>query len=210
MLKPNAMAEVIHQITRSFNWTGPIGCGFPSAVRDGVILTAANIHKKWVGANAQQLFSEATGCSVLVLNDADAAGMAEMAFGAGQGQQGSVIIVTIGTGLGTALFTHGQLFPNAELGHLEFHGTDAETRASDAARQREKLSWKKWAGRFDAYLNYLEKLFSPDLFILGGGVSKESDKFINYLTVQARVVPAQLLNEAGIVGAALAAQKLRG
>jgi polyphosphate glucokinase len=209
MLKPNAMAEVVHQITRSFNWTGPVGCGFPSAMRDGIVLTAANIHKKWVGANAQQLFSEATGCPVLVLNDADAAGMAEMTFGAGKGQQGSVIIVTIGTGLGIALFTHGQLFPNAELGHLEFHGQDAETRASDAARQREKLSWKKWAGRFDAYLNYLEELFWPDLFILGGGVSKESDKFIHYLTVQARVVPAQLLNEAGIVGAALAAQVMQ-
>jgi polyphosphate glucokinase len=190
-LKPSAMAEVIAQIAQSFKWTGPIGCGFPSAVQGGVILTAANIHKKWVGVNAQQIFAETTGCPVLVLNDADAAGMAEMTFGAGRGQDGSVIIVTIGTGLGIALFTHGQLFPNAELGHLEFNGKDAESRASDA------------------YLNYLEKLFWPDMFILGGGVSKDSEKFIPFLTVQARVVPAQLLNEAGIVGAALAAQALQ-
>jgi polyphosphate glucokinase len=208
-LKPGAMAAVVAQIAQSFHWSGPIGCGFPSAIRGGVVLTAANIHKKWVDVNAQKLFSEATGCPVLVLNDADAAGMAEMAFGAGRGQDGSVIIVTIGTGLGIALFTHGQLFPNAELGHLEFNGVDAESRASDAARKRGKLSWKEWAGRFDAYLNYLERLFWPDLFILGGGVSKESEKFIPFLTVQAPVVPAQLLNEAGIVGAALAAEILQ-
>ncbi len=130
--------------------------------------------------------------------------MAEIAFGAGQGQKGSVFIITIGTGLGTALFTDGHLFPNAELGHIILDGQDAETRASDAARKREKLSWKAWAGRFDAYLNYLERLFWPDLFILGGGVSKEAERFIPLLTVKSRVVPATLLNEAGIVGAALA------
>ncbi len=208
ILKPRAMADVVAQIARAFNWTGPIGCGFPSALRDGVVLTAANIHKKWIGVNADQLFSEATGCPVIVLNDADAAGMAEMAFGAGRVERGTVIIVTIGTGLGTALFTNGHLFPNAELGHVELNGFDAETCASDAARKRDKLSWKQWAKRFDIYLNYLEGLFWPDLFILGGGISKESDKYIPLLTVQARVVAAQLLNEAGIIGAALAAQGL--
>jgi polyphosphate glucokinase len=208
ILKPRAMADVVAQIARTFNWTGPIGCGFPSALRGGVVLTAANIHKKWIGVNADQLFSEATGCPVVVLNDADAAAMAEMGFGAGRDEQGTVIIVTIGTGLGTALFTNGQLFPNAELGHLELNGYDAEMRASDAARKRDKLSWKQWARRFDLYLNYLEGLFWPDLFILGGGISKEADKYIPLLTVQARVMAAQLLNEAGIIGAALAVQGL--
>ncbi len=208
MLKPKAMADIVAQIAQSFSWSGPVGCGFPSAMHKGVVLTAANIHKKWIGENAQQLFAESTGCPMIVINDADAAGMAEMDFGAGRGQRGTVIIVTIGTGLGVALFTNGQLFPNAELGHLVMDGEDAETRASDAARKRENLSWDKWARRFDRYLNYLEKLFWPDLFILGGGVSKESEKYLPLLTVQARVVPAQLLNEAGIVGAALAARDL--
>jgi len=208
MLKPKEMAQIVEQIAKNFGWDGPIGCGFPSVVRGGVVYTAANIHKKWVGANAQQLFAAATDCPVLVLNDADAAGMAEMAFGAGRGQTGAVIIITIGTGLGVALFTNGQLFPNVELGHIQMDGKDAEWRASDAARKRDKLSWKAWAKRFDAYLNYLEKLFWPDLFILGGGVSKVADKFIPLLTVQAQVVPAKLLNEAGIIGAAMAARSL--
>lgn len=206
--KPKDVAHVVAQVAANFNWNGPIGCGFPGLVRGGVVLTAANIHKKWVGVNAQELFSAATGCPVIVLNDADAAGMAEMAFGEGQDQRGSVIIITIGTGLGSALFYNGQLFPNSELGHLQMDGVDAEWRASDAARKREKLSWKAWSKRFDDYLNYLEFLFSPDLFILGGGISKEMDKYIPLLTVKARVVPAKLLNEAGIVGAALAAQAL--
>ena len=206
LARPKDVAHVVGQLSSNFNWSGPIGCGFPAVVREGVVLTAANIHKKWIGANAQELFSATTGCPVYVLNDADAAGMAEMAFGEGKEQHGAVIIVTIGTGLGTALFTNGRLFPNAELGHIKMDGEDAEWRASDAARKRGKLSWKAWALRFDAYLNYLEDLFWPDLFILGGGVSKESDKFIPLLTVKARVVPAKLLNEAGIIGAAMAAQ----
>lgn len=202
--KPKDMANVVAQLVTEFKWSGPVGCGFPAAVRHGIVLNAANIHKKWVGVNAEELFSAAAGCPVAVLNDADAAGMAEIAFGAGQGQVGTVFIITIGTGLGTALFTNGHLFPNAELGHIILDGQDAETRASDAARKREKLSWKAWAGRFDAYLNYLERLFWPDLFILGVGVSKEAERFIPLLTVKSRVVPATLLNEAGIVGAALA------
>lgn len=208
ILKPRGIADVVAQIAKAFNWSGPIGCGFPAALRSGVVLTAANIHKKWIGVNADQLFSDVTGCPVVVLNDADAAGLAEMEFGAGRNERGTVVIVTIGTGLGTALFTNGQLFPNAELGHVELDGFDAETRASDAARRRDKLSWKQWAKRFDLYLNYLEGLFWPDLFILGGGISKESDKYIPLLTVQARVTPAQLLNEAGIIGAALGAKSL--
>jgi polyphosphate glucokinase len=143
-----------------------------------------------------------------VINDADAAGLAEMEFGAGRDRKGAVIIVTIGTGLGTALFTDGKLYPNAELGHIEIDGKDAEVRATDAARKRENMSWKKWTAHFDRYLCTLEKLLWPELFILGGGVSKKHTKFIPNLTVKAEVVPAQLLNNAGIVGAAMAAQYL--
>lgn len=203
--KPRPVAEIVAEITRHFEWNGPVGCGFPSAIRQGVALTAANIHKKWIGTNVAELFSENTGCPVTVINDADAAGLAEMAFGAGRDKRGVVLIVTIGTGLGTALFTNGHLLPNAELGHIEINGYDAETRASDAARKRDKLSWRKWAGRLDEYLHHLENLIWPDLIILGGGVSKKYDRFLPHLTVQAEVVPAQLLNEAGIVGAAMAA-----
>lgn len=206
--KPKAVAAVVAQIVRHFEWGGPVGIGFPASVRNGVTLSAANVHDKWIGANAQALFSEATGCPVLVLNDADAAGIAEMTFGAGRGRLGTVMIITIGTGLGSAVFTNGVLLPNCEFGHLQIRGKDAEARASDAARQREGLSWKRWARRFDEFLHWLEYLFTPDLFILGGGTSKKFDRFAPYLTVQAEVIPAQFLNEAGIVGAALAARSL--
>ncbi len=207
--KPQKIAQVILQLVQQYNWQGPVGCGFPSVMRCGTALTAANIHKKWVGADAEALFSEISGCPVKVVNDADAAGLAEMTFGAGQGQPGVVMIITIGTGLGSALFINGQLVPNTELGHLELKGMDAETRASDAARQREKLSWKAWGKRFDQYLCTLERLFWPDLFILGGGVSKQFAKFSPYLTIETRVVPAAMLNEAGIVGAALAVEMMQ-
>ncbi len=204
--KPRPVAKVVAEVAQYFNWQGAIGCGFPAAIHQGTVLTAANIHKKWIGENAAGLFSELTGGPVYVVNDADAAGLAEMTFGAGKDRPGVVIVITVGTGLGTALFTNGHLLPNAELGHLEIDGLDAELRASDAARQREKLSWKKWAERFDHYLHTMEKLLWPDLFILGGGASKKFDRFAEYLSVQAEVVPAQMLNEAGIVGAALAAR----
>jgi polyphosphate glucokinase len=206
--RPNDVAQVVAQVVSSFNWKGPVGCGFPAVVRNGVVYTAANIHKKWLGVNAQELFSTAIGCPVVVLNDADAAGMAEMAFGEGREQRGAVMIITIGTGIGSALFSDGKLYPNTELGHIQMDGKDAEWRISDATRKREQLSWKAWARRFDVYLNYMEELFWPDLFILGGGTSKLAEKYIPYLTVKARVVPAKLLNEAGIVGAALAAREL--
>jgi polyphosphate glucokinase len=203
------MASAVAQVAQHFDWHGPIGCGFPAALRDGVALTAANVDDKWIGTDAAALFAETTGCPTRVINDADAAGLAEMAFGAGRGRRGVVLIVTIGTGLGTALFTDGHLLPNAELGHIEIRGQDAELRASDAARKRDILSWKKWARRLDLYLRTLERLLWPDLIILGGGVSKRSERFLPFLTVQAEVVPAELLNEAGIVGAALAAQLLQ-
>jgi len=206
--KPRPVANIVMEVTDHFNWQRPVGCGFPAAIRGGVALTAANIHKKWVGFNVAELFSKTTGCPVCVINDADAAGLAEMEFGTGKGRSGVVIIVTIGTGLGTALFTDGKLLPNAELGHIEINGKDAELHASDAARKRDKLSWKVWAKRFNKYLLMLEKLLWPDLFILGGGVSKKYDQFLPYLTVEAEVLPAKFLNNAGIVGAALAAQSL--
>jgi polyphosphate glucokinase len=202
---PQEVAEVVAQVARNFGWNGLIGCGFPAAVRNGVVLTAANISKQWLGVNAIKLFSEFTACPVCVVNDADAAGLAEITFGAGRKKDGVIIVITIGTGLGTALFTNGTLLPNAELGHIEIDGQDAELTASDAARKREDMSWKKWGKRFNIYITRLEQLFWPNLFILGGGVSKDFDKFREYLVLETPVVPAQFLNEAGIVGAALSA-----
>jgi len=170
-------------------------------------MMAANISEKWIGVNADTLFTSITGCDCTLVNDADAAGLAEMAFGAGRGQPGTVIMLTLGTGIGTAIFHRGHLLPNTEFGHLEMEGEDAEFRTSDAARQREDLSWKKYAKRLNKYLMQMEKLFWPDLFIVGGGISKESEKFLPLLTIDTPVIPAQLLNQAGIVGAALAARK---
>jgi polyphosphate glucokinase len=159
-----------------------------------------------VGTNADELFTKITGCDCALINDADAAGLAEMKFGAGMGHMGTVIMITLGTGIGTAIFHRGRLLPNTEFGHLEMDGEDAEYRASDAARQRDDLSWKKYTKRLNKYLAAMEKLFWPDLFIIGGGISKESEKYIPLLKIETPVVPAQLLNEAGIVGAALAAR----
>jgi len=206
--RPRSVAKVVAEISQHFEWSGPVGCGFPAVICNGVAMTAANIHSKWIKTNAETLFSDLTGCPVRVINDADAAGLAEMAFGAGRERKGTVLLVTIGTGLGTVLFTDGHLLPNTELGHIELFGADAELSASDAARKRDKLSWKRWAKNFNAYLDTLERLLWPDLIILGGGVIKQHEKFLPLLKLRAEVVPAQLLNEAGIVGAALAAQAL--
>lgn len=203
--EPEPIAEVVKQIAQSFNWNGPIGIGFPAPIKGGVALMAANVSEKWVGTNADALFSKVTGCECTMINDADAAGLAEMTFGAGRGQPGTVIMITLGTGIGTAIFHRGQLLPNTEFGHLEVEGEDAEFRASDAARQREDLSWKKYAKRLNKYLSTMENLFWPNLFIIGGGISKESEKYLPLLTIETPVVTAQLLNEAGIVGAALGA-----
>ncbi len=188
----------------------PAGVGFPSAIVDGVVMTAANVDKGWVGYAADLELSKALGRRVLVANDADVAGLAEVRFGAGAGRKGVVMVLTIGTGIGSGLFVDGKLVPNTELGHLEMRGKDAEVRASDAARNRRNLSWEQWAKVFDEYLHLVEKLFWPDLFILGGGVSKRSEKFLPRLSVRAPVVPAQLLNDAGIVGAALVASERLG
>ena len=207
--EPEPVAEVVAQIAQSFNWTGPIGIGFPAPIKAGVALMAANVSEKWVGTNVDDLFTKVTGCDCTMINDADAAGLAEMTFGAGLGQPGTVIMVTLGTGIGSAIFLRGKLLPNTEFGHLEMNSEDAEYRASDAARQRENLSWKKYAKRLNKYLAAMEKLFWPDLFIIGGGISKESEKYLPLLTIDTPVVPAQFLNEAGIVGAALAIKRNR-
>lgn len=204
--RPAAVAETVAALVSAFQWSGPVGCTFPAVVRSGTVYTAANVHKTWIGTQAEQLFGKALNRPVRVLNDADAAGLAEMRFGAGVGEKGVVLIVTIGTGLGTAIFTNGHLLPNTELGHIEIDGEDAELQASDAARKRDELSWKKWSKRFNKYLTRLEQLVWPDLIILGGGAIKNFEEFAPALTVRARVVPAQFMNEAGIVGAALAAE----
>lgn len=209
--KPSEVADTVAEVLKHFHWSGPVGIGFPAVVRNGITYTAANIHKSWIGANAEQLFYQVTGCPAFVLNDADAAGMAEMKFGVGREHpQGVAIMITIGTGLGTALFVDGKLVPNTELGHIEIRGKDAEKRASDAARQRKEMSWEEWGVKFNEYLNAMERLFWPDLFILGGGTSKMFSKFVPYLHVQAEVVPAQLLNQAGMIGAALYAGSRSG
>lgn len=204
---PGPVADVVAEIARSFEWKGPIGIGFPAPIKAGVAMMAANISDKWIGTNADELFTKTTGCPSTTVNDADAAGLAEMKFGAGKGQPGTVIMITLGTGIGTAIFHRGNLLPNTEFGHLDMNGKDAEHRASDAVRQLEDLSWKKYAKRLNKYLAAMEKLFWPDLFIVGGGISKQADKYIPLLKIETPVVPAQFLNEAGIVGAALAARK---
>lgn len=203
---PEAMVETVARVARHFDWKGPIGCGFPAVIKNGEVFTAANIDKSWIGKNAEKMIEKATGCApVRIVNDGDAAGLAEMRVGAGKGQRGVVLMCTLGTGIGTALFIDGVLLPNTELGHIEIEGRDAESRAGDGARQREELSWKKWAKRVDTYLTTMERLFWPDLIIVGGGVSKNHEKFLPLLSVRTRVVPALLLNQAGIVGAAMAA-----
>ena len=202
---PEAVADVVKQLTTSFNWSGPVGITFPGVVTDGLIRTAANLGPAWIGIDAGDLFGEATDNPVRVLNDADAAGVAEMTFGAGVGEKGTVLMLTFGTGIGSALFTKGVLVPNTEFGHIEIDGHDAETRASEHAKVLHDLSWGKWAGRVGDYLQHVEALVSPNLFIIGGGISKESAKFVPRLTgIRARIVPAAMLNDAGIVGAAMA------
>jgi polyphosphate glucokinase len=209
---PEALAKVVGQLVRSFNWTGLVGITFPGVVVDGVVRTAANVDSSWIGVDAVKLFGSETNLTVTVLNDADAAGVAEIHFGAGKDVHGTVLLLTLGTGIGSALFTDGVLVPNTELGHIEIRGKDAEKRASDHAREEHQLSWEDWAGRVDEYLEHMEALLSPGLIIIGGGVSRKSSKFLPLLTarVRANVVPAALQNEAGIVGAAMAVEAAHG
>ncbi|MFC2037940.1 polyphosphate--glucose phosphotransferase [Chloroflexota bacterium] len=211
---PDAVGNTVAKVARHFDWKGPMGCTFPAVVKKGKVYSAANVDTSWIGVDGAKLLKAKTGCPVLLINDADAAGMAEMRFGAGRGRGGVVFVLTLGTGIGSAIFVNGVLVPNTELGHMQILGRqggamEAEEYASDRIRKGEKLGWTKWAGRVNDYLDTLEALFSPDLFILGGGVSKKHPRFLPLLSTRAEVVPAQLLNEAGIVGAALAAKSLR-
>ena len=204
---PQAVAEVVGRLVRDAGWSGELGCTFPAVIKRGVAQSAANVDKTWIGTDVDKVFTDITGCDVTVLNDADAAGFAEARYGAAKGVGGVVIMLTFGTGIGSALLMDGVLVPNTELGHLELDGQDAEKRASSAAKDNEGLSYKQWAKRVQRYLSHVEKLFSPDLLVVGGGISKNSDRWVPLLDVRAPVKPAELLNNAGIVGAALAARE---
>jgi polyphosphate glucokinase len=202
---PEAMAEVVAQLVEFHHWNGPVGVAFPSIVRHGVVELAANIDESWVGVDAATLFSKACGHEVEMVNDADAAGIAEVRFGSGRNRAGVVIMLTFGTGIGSGLFIDGTLVPNTELGHLELDGHDAESRAAASVREREGLGWKQWAPRVERYLRHVEMLFSPDLFIVGGGASKSADRWLPLIDISTEIVPATMANNAGIVGAALLA-----
>ena len=205
---PQAVAEAFAGLLAQFpDCAGPVGVTVPGVVRHGVVHSAANIDKSWLGTDADALFTKATGRDVHVVNDADAAGLAEVRYGAAKGRRGLVIVTTLGTGIGSALVYDGVLVPNSELGHLEIDGKGAEKRAANSVREAEDLSWERWAGRLTRYYRTLEDLFSPDLFVVGGGVSKKADEFLPLLDLETEIVPATLLNRAGIVGAALYATR---
>ncbi|MCB1121886.1 MAG: ROK family protein [Verrucomicrobiae bacterium] len=203
---PKSVSETIAQICRDHGWKGPMGVGFPAVVKNGITLTASNVDNAWIGAKAEKIISKATGNPVTMLNDADAAALAEFHYGNWKLDRGLVIVITVGTGLGTALIYNGTLIPNTELGHLQLKKVgEAEKYAADSARQRHHMSWKAWARRFNKYLEEMDFLFRPDEFIIGGGASKVGELFAKYLTVKTPVRMASLQNEAGIIGAALAA-----
>jgi polyphosphate glucokinase len=207
---PAAVAEVIREIARHFKWDGPIGAGYPGVVLNGVTKTAANIDRSWIDLNAEEYLQKKTGCPFYILNDADAAGFAEMKFGMGKNNKGLVMLLTIGTGVGVVFFSRGKLVANCEMGHVYMpNGEEAEKYMSDGARKDLNLEWDVWMNRIDEYLHYMQTLFWPDLIIIGGGLSKKLDAKNMPFKVPARVVPAQFLNEAGIIGAAVAARKMK-
>jgi polyphosphate glucokinase len=199
------VAEIVHQLDS--NDETPIGICFPAIVKEGVTLSAANVSSDWVGLKAEQLFAKALGRNIVLVNDADAAGIAEIKYGAGQERKGLVLMVTLGTGIGTALFMNGKLIPNSELGHLEIEGVDYETMAAYSAKERENLSFTAWAKRLTKYFNQIDRLLSPDLVIIGGGISKQHQEFLPLIDSKIKFVPAQAKNNAGIVGAAFLARK---
>jgi polyphosphate glucokinase len=209
---PDAVAAVVAQLLADVNWTGLVGATFPAVIQHGVARSAANVDKSWIGTDVDACFTTAAaaGTEVIVLNDADAAGIAEARFGAAKDVAGVVILLTFGTGIGSALLHDGKLVPNTELGHLELDGYDAEKRAAASIRDEENLSYKKWAVRVNDYMAHVERLFTPDLFVVGGGVSKDAQKWVPLLDLQTPVKPAELLNNAGIVGAAMAAAERLG
>lgn len=208
---PEAVAKVVAELVTQLDWQGPIGCGFPAIIVDGIAKSAANIDESWLATDVAALLQQATGCPTAVINDADAAGLAEMRFGNGKGHTGSVIIITIGTGLGSALFFNGVLYPNTELGHLRLKAGPAERYASALVRKNEQLSWRTWSKRLNKFFAQVERLFSPQLIIIGGGVSRKHEKFFQHLKLDAELLPAKLHNQAGIIGAAcLASERLEG
>jgi len=207
--RPDQVIEVIRRIVDHFDWNGKIGVGFPGVVQHGVVKTTANVSSEWMNQDLALLIKEATNCETVALNDADAAGLAEMRFGVGKEyEEGFVMFLTVGTGIGSAFFVKGELWPNSEMGHLKIRGKDAEHRAGDAVRKDEELSWKKWGKRLREVLETYDFLFSPDVIIIGGGVSKKFTNYSKYFQgLQVNVVPAKLLNQAGIIGAAIAAEE---
>lgn len=200
---PKALAKVVKRLVTHHEWAGPVGVCMPSVVTHGIVRSAANIDPSWIDVDADQLFTEAVGQQVSVLNDADAAGLAEMTWGVGRGRQGVVLCLTFGTGIGSGLFVDGVLVPNTELGHLELDGPDVEKRAAASARERDGLSWEQWGDRVDHYLRHVVMLFSPELIIIGGGASKKPDKWIHRVDPGCEVAIATMANNAGIAGAAL-------
>ena len=201
-----AVLDTVEAVVTRAGWGGPVGCTFPGVVKRGVIGTAANVDEEWIGVHVGERLGERLGRPVAVLNDADAAGLAEMRLGAGRGASGVVLVSTLGTGIGSALFVDGRLVPNTELGHLELDGRNAESAAATSAREREGLSYEEWSRRLERYYAHIERLFSPDLIIVGGGVSKNADRFLPLLSLRTPIVPAALRNNAGIVGAAIAGE----
>jgi len=203
--KPDAMANVINEICQRFNWKDqPVGIGFPAVIKNNICHTAANIDKSWIGTNIYELLHSKTECDVTVINDADAAGIAEMTYGIGKKKSdGVVILLTLGTGIGSAVFMNGTLIPNTEFGHLKFKGSIAEKIASNSARKSKKLNWEDYAAELNEFLIHIDFIFSPDLVILGGGISKQFDKYSQYLSQNVNVKAAQHYNNAGIIGAAM-------
>jgi polyphosphate glucokinase len=202
---PDAVSDTVADVVKHFNWQDIVGCTFPAVIKAVVAYSAANVDKSWLGANGEHLITTKTHCPTLLLNDADAAGIAEMTFGAARERQGVIIVLTLGTGIGSAIFVDGKLLPNTEFGHMEIRGKEAEHRAAARIRKEKDLSWEQWAKRLNEFLARMEVLFSPDLFIIGGGVSRKADKFLSLLQAKAEIIPAQLRNQAGIIGAAVAA-----
>ena len=207
--RPEAVAETVAELIGSFDIADgmPVGVTFPAVIQDGVALTAANVDASWIGTDVDSLLTERTGHDVFVVNDADAAGIAEMEFGAGRDSSGVVIVITLGTGVGSAMFVDGKLVPNSELGHVLLHDDDAEKYMASSIREREGLDWETWAGRLQEYFAHIEFLFSPTRIIVGGGVSKKHENFLPLLDLKTEIVPAKLRNEAGIIGAAVLARK---
>ncbi|TAF73123.1 MAG: ROK family protein [Bacteroidetes bacterium] len=200
---PDAIANTVNELVKHFAWKGKIGCGFPAVIHDGIAKTAANVDSTWININVDELFTKKTGLETYVVNDADAAGIAEMKFGIGKDKKGVVLLLTIGTGIGSALFMNGKLIPNTEYGHLYYKGDVAEKYCSDSIRKKLDLKWDEWAKRFSNFLKHIERTINPDLIIVGGGVSKKQEKFFHLVNIETELRLALLENNAGIVGAAI-------